>query len=129
MALTPEQEVRYMLRNGLDPSGLKPAVRVIYDRLAAEAGPPPAPIPFDPLEGVETRTSPETRRRILAMFKKGNRKYKLPFERDRLAMASVMGGNWEEYGQVVLQMAMLDTLLSVEEKLDRMTELLENPGA
>jgi hypothetical protein len=62
------------------------------------------------------------------MFKKGNRKYRLPFESDRLAMASVMGGNWEEYGQVVLQMATLDTLLSIEEKLGRMTELLEKRG-
>lgn len=40
-----------------------------------------------------------------------------PFERDRLAVLSVMGGNWEEYGQVVLQMAILDTLLSIEELL------------
>jgi hypothetical protein len=28
-----------------------------------------------------------------------------------------MGGNWEEYGQIVLQMAVLDTLLSIEELL------------
>lgn len=32
-----------------------------------------------------------------------------------------MGGNWEEYGQGVLQMAILDTLLSVEEKLSLMS--------
>lgn len=30
---------------------------------------------------------------------------------------SVLGGNWEEYGQVVLQMAILDALLSIEELL------------
>ena len=51
------------------------------------------------------------------MFKRGNSKYAKPFEKDRLAMASVLGGNWEEYGQVVLQMAILETLLSIEEKL------------
>jgi len=28
--------------------------------------------------------------------------------------------SWAEYGQVVLQMAILDTLLSIEEKLDRL---------
>ena len=28
--------------------------------------------------------------------------------------------SWSEYGQVVLQMAILDTLLSIEEKLDRL---------
>ena len=51
------------------------------------------------------------------MFKRGNRKYALPFEQDRLAIASFAGGNWEEYGQIVLQMAILETLLSIEEKL------------
>jgi len=51
------------------------------------------------------------------MFKQANSKYAKPFEDDRLAVLSVMGGNWEEYGQVVLQMAILDTLLSIEEKL------------
>ena len=29
--------------------------------------------------------------------------------------------SWAEYGQVVLQMAILDTLLSIEEKLERLT--------
>lgn len=51
------------------------------------------------------------------MFKRGNRKYALHFEQDRLAMASILGGDWEEYGQIVLQMAILDTLLSIEELL------------
>ena len=68
------------------------------------AGPPP-------------RSSAETRARILEMFKRGNRKYALPFDQDRLAMASILGGDWEEYGQIVLQMAILDTLLSIEELL------------
>jgi hypothetical protein len=31
----------------------------------------------------------------------------------------VLDGNWEEYGQVVLQMAILDTLLSIDELLTR----------
>jgi len=59
------------------------------------------------------------------MFKEANSKYAKPFEKDRLAVLSVMGGNWEEYGQVVLQMAMLDTLLSIEEKLGKLTEASE----
>lgn len=57
------------------------------------------------------------RERILEMFKQGNSKYAKPFDKDRLAKVSVMGGNWEEYGQIILQMAILDTLLSIEEKL------------
>jgi hypothetical protein len=66
---------------------------------------------------VSARSSPEVRARILEMFKRSNSKYAKPFEKDRLAMLSVMGGNWEEYGQIILQMAILDTLLSIEELL------------
>ena len=51
------------------------------------------------------------------MFKHANPKYAKPFDKDRLAVLSIMGGNWEEYGQIVLQMAILDTLLSIEELL------------
>jgi len=51
------------------------------------------------------------------MFKRSNPKYAKPFEKDQLAQVSIMGGNWEEYGQIVLQMAVLDTLLSIEELL------------
>lgn len=68
---------------------------------------------------VAAQERPEARARILQMFKRGNRKYALPFEQDRLALASVMGGNSEEYGQIVLQLAVLDTLLSIEELLSR----------
>jgi hypothetical protein len=80
------------------------------DQLAA--GQSPAAVPPAPPQG---RSAPETRARILEMFRRGNRKYALPFERDRLAVASFFGGNWEEYGSIVLQMAILDTLLSIEE--------------
>lgn len=66
------------------------------------------------------RTSAEIRELILVMFKKANAKYAKPFEGDRLADLSVMGGNWSEHSQVVLQMAILDTLLSIEEKLTRL---------
>jgi hypothetical protein len=41
------------------------------------------------------------------MSERGNRKYALPFENDRLVLASFAGGNWEEYGQIVLQMTIL----------------------
>ena len=55
------------------------------------------------------------------MIKKGNGKYAKPFDKDRLAAVSLIGTeSWADYGQVVLQMAILDTLLSIEEKLDRL---------
>jgi len=92
------------------------AAQMAYDRLLSEreAGLPGQP---EPVPEVRARSSSEVRERILQMFKRSNRKYALPFENDRLAMVSFAGGNWEEYGQIVLQMAILDTLLSIEEKL------------
>jgi hypothetical protein len=117
--MTPEQEASYALSYGVDRADLPKAAQVEYDRLVqerffaasrgeAEARQPPQ---------VPARSSPQTRARILRMFKQVNSKYAKPFENDRLAVLSVMGGNWEEYGQVVLQMAILDTLLSIEELL------------
>ena len=52
------------------------------------------------------------------MIKAANPKYDKPFEQNRMASASFVGtDSWAEYGQVVLQMAILDTLLSIEELL------------
>jgi hypothetical protein len=114
--LTFEQEAAYALDNGVSRDDISRGAQIIYDRLKAEreAGLPGQAAPVPP---VPARSSPETRARILAMFKRGNRKYALPFEGNRLALASFAGGNWEEYGQIILQMAILDTLLSIEEKL------------
>jgi hypothetical protein len=119
---TPEQEAEYALKHDLGRAHLSMAAQLAYDKLMVERGtaPPGQPLPeaLDPsTPALCARSSPEARARILEMFKRGNRKYALPFEQDRLAMASVMGGNWEEHGQIVLQMAIPDTLLSIEEKL------------
>ena len=113
-SMTPEQEAAYALDYGTERRGLSPAAQAEYDRLVKEGRPRLAPEPQIP-----ARSSPEVRARILEMFKRINRKYAIPFERDRLAVASVFGGDWEEYGQIVLQMAILDTLLSIEELLTR----------
>jgi hypothetical protein len=116
--MTPEQEAAYALNFGVSRSDLGMAAQVEYDRLSKEraAG---LPGQATPAPEIPARASFEVRERILQMFKRGNRKYALPFENDRLAMVSFAGGNWEEYGQIVLQMAILDTLLSIEEKLTR----------
>jgi hypothetical protein len=120
--MTPVEEARYALSFGVSRSDLRPDVQAEYDRLVAKLGPAFALAgDQDPLAGFTTRTPPEIRERILAMFKKGNSKYAKPFDKDRLAVASFIGTeSWAEYGQVVLQMAILDTLLSIEEKLDRL---------
>jgi hypothetical protein len=115
--MSPEAEAAYALDYGVSRSDLSQAAQLAYDRLRQEreAGLPGRPAPSE--EASSTRTPPEVRARILEMFKRGNSKYAKPFEKDRLATVSVMGGNWEEYGQIILQMAILDTLLSIEEHL------------
>jgi hypothetical protein len=121
--MTPTQEATYALAYGSSRSSLTPNAQAEYDRLGAEGGPTSASAAAmaDPLGGITTRTPPEVRERILGMFKKGNSKYAKPFDKDRLSSASFIGTeSWAEYGQVVLQMAILDTLLSIEEKLDRL---------
>ncbi len=43
-----------------------------------------------------------------------------------MASFSLIGTeSWSEYGAVVLQMAILDTLLSIEEKLGKLVEVRE----
>jgi hypothetical protein len=69
---------------------------------------------------IPPRSSPEVRARLLQLIKQANPKYAKPFEKDRMAAFSLVGTeSWAEYGQVVLQMAILDTLLSIEELLTK----------
>jgi hypothetical protein len=83
---------------------------------APQLAPPPARFP----------SSPETRRAILEAVAKKNEKYARPFEHGDVAIVSLIGTeSWSDYGAVVLQMAMLDTLMSIVAKLG---ELLDRPG-
>ncbi|MGN6172075.1 MAG: hypothetical protein ACTHPS_03840 [Streptosporangiaceae bacterium] len=122
MALTPEQEASYALDWDLSRDDLKPAIREIYDRLKAEReARSPAGRVSASLEP-EGRTPPEVREKILRLVKKANPKYAKAFTSDRLAMVSIIGTeSWADYGQVILQMAILDTLLSIEERLTAFT--------
>lgn len=127
-----QEQAEYAYAND-SPWGLSPKAKVIYERMVADGNvarrsADASDTPADPLAGVTQRTSPETRARILAMIKKANGKYAKPFDKDRLAAVSLIGTeSWSEYGQVVLQMVILDTLLSIEEKLDRLAG--GEPGA
>lgn len=38
---------------------------------------------------------------------------------------SIMGGNWEEYAAIVMDMVAADTLLEVDEKLERLNGNIE----
>jgi hypothetical protein len=71
-------------------------------------------------------SSRETRRAILDDLTRASEKYARPFDRGTVARASLVGTeSWADYGAVVMQMAMLDTPLSIEEKLG---ELLTRLG-
>jgi hypothetical protein len=123
MAVTPEEEARWAVDYGVPRSTLTIAGQHAFDQLIAadpEAKAKAAKIPDGSLQPPisPARSSPEVRARILQMIKQLNPKYARPFEQDRLALASFIGTeSWAEYGQVVLQMAILDTLLSIEEQL------------
>jgi hypothetical protein len=85
-------------------------------RAAAVLAPPPPP---------RFPSSAGTRRQILDAIARSNEKYARPFDRGKIAYASLLGTeSWADYGNVVLQMAILDTLLSIEEKLGN---LLKDP--
>jgi hypothetical protein len=117
--MTPEREAVYALNNGLPRSGLSMGAQLAYDRLKAQrdAG---EPIVLEEPR-IPRRSSPETRAAIAGIFKSGNGKYARPFQGAGMVGLSILGGDWDEYSQVVLQVAILDTLLSIEEKLTALT--------
>jgi hypothetical protein len=122
--MTPEQEANYALNWSVARDDLSELAKVEYDRLvearaaAVESGEQPEPLSLGKV--IPARSSPEVRARILQMIKRANPKYARPFEGDRIATFSLVGtDSWAEYGQVVLQMAILDTLLSIEELLTK----------
>lgn len=112
----------YALDYGLARSDLPMAAQLEYDRLCREGyktgqarlGPTPEPPP------PRFPSSADTRRQILEAVAASNGKYAKPFDKGRMSVLSLFGTeSWSEYGQVVLQMAMLDTLLSIEQLLQR----------
>ncbi len=75
-------------------------------------------------------SAPDVRRQILEVIAAANGKYAKPFHKGKMAFVSLIGTeSWSEYGGVVLQMAILDTLLSVEEKLGALLEAAERKTA
>jgi hypothetical protein len=99
-----------------DPGSARELLNILARRQAGQpdavlAPPPPPRFP----------SPAPTRRNILNEIAKANEKYARPFDRGKVALASFIGTeSWSDYGNVVLQMAILDTLLSIEEKLDNL---------
>ncbi len=125
--MTPAQEAAYALDYGVARSDLGMAAQLEYDRLLADrqANGQAPDLPAWPASQVQARTSPEVRAEILRLVKEANPKYARPFEKGRVSHVSFVGTeSWADYGQVVLQLAILDTLLSVEEHLAALREHL-----
>jgi len=100
MKMTPDRQAKYAPEPGLGGQG--PA----YDRLRSEWQAAGRSVPGATWRGVgqqPRRSSLEARGAILESFRRLN--------------STLGGGSWTEQGQVVLQMAILETLLSIEEKL------------
>jgi hypothetical protein len=115
MALTPNQEARDAVAFGVPRSSLSMAAQLIYDQLVA-GGDRTWPLGYEP--PVRFASAPEKRREILEAIARTSEKYARPFDKGRVASVSMIGtDSWSDYGAVVLQMAILDTLLSIEEKL------------
>jgi hypothetical protein len=115
----PEQLARWTLENQGDPARLDPDARAVYDRLVAED---PNYQPPARARAGRFPSSLQTRRGILEGIARRNEKYARPFDGGRVAAVSLIGTeSWSDYGAVVLQMAILDTLLSIEEKLGALT--------
>src|ERR1022692_3210287 len=79
---TPQEEAVYALDYGVDRSELTVPGQLAYDQIKAARETDPTYQPTDefPPE-ILARTSPETRARILEIFKRINPKYAKPFER------------------------------------------------
>ena len=119
MSTMPEQLARWTLENQGDPDRLDPDARAVYDQLVADPNYQSAPARA---RVGRFPSSLQTRRGILEGIARRNEKYARPFDGGKMAAVSLIGTeSWSDYGAVVLQMAILDTLLSIEEKLGTFT--------
>lgn len=68
----------------------------------------------------------ESKRAILQNLRRAG-KYDKPFRQGNLAALNVLGGDWNDYAQVVFSMMTVDTLLNIEASLKRLEDRLGNP--
>jgi len=84
--------------------------------------PPPGPAPAVGASTVQGIASIEVRRAILQGLRDGDAggKFRKPFDKGQLAALNILGGDWNDYAQIVLNMMIADTLLNIEERLARL---------
>jgi hypothetical protein len=47
-----------------------------------------------------------------------------PFEKGPMAQISFLGGNWEEYAAIVMDMVVADTLLDIDGRLEQLNSTM-----
>lgn len=63
----------------------------------------------------------EGKRRALDWLVNSGKKYRKPFRDGEFAVLSILGSeSWTDYAQIVLQIMIADSLITIEEKLDRL---------
>jgi hypothetical protein len=67
----------------------------------------------------------EEKQQVIQAMKDSNKKYAKPFEKGKMSTFSIMGGNWEEYAAIVMDMVSADTLLDIDKQLERLNVNLE----
>jgi hypothetical protein len=60
------------------------------------------------------------KQQVIQALKDTNSKYAKPFEKGKMARISFLGGNWEEYAQIIMSMVMADTLLDIQSEVERL---------
>ncbi len=69
--------------------------------------------------------SRDEKQQVVQALKDSNKKYAKPFEKGKMSSFSIMGGNWEEYAAIVMDMVTADTILEIDEKLERLNNNIE----
>lgn len=64
----------------------------------------------------------ENKQRLIDSIVNSQGKWKKPFTKGELAVFNILGGDWNQYAEVVLSITIADTLLSIDRKLDRLLE-------
>jgi hypothetical protein len=96
-----------------------------FDQSSQDLGTPSSeatPEKADPKMGI---ASLEQKQQVVKALKNTNSKYAKPFEKGRMANVSFMGGNWENYAQIVMEMVSADTLLQIQGQLETLNRNIE----
>jgi hypothetical protein len=67
----------------------------------------------------------EQKQQVIQALKSSNSKYAKPFEKGKMASTSFLGGNWENYAQIVMAMVSADTLLDIQGQLETLNRNIE----